>query len=545
MGPELFGRYRPWWLIILVLALASWWVLKESDRPASAAGQVTLAVDPSLEQVAHGLVQRFQAAHPRTGVAVKPVAPALLPLFLRSGRADLALTRENEQVAGSEASRTFPRAILFYDPLVLAAPVFSSLEGLTSRQAEEFLAGKGPANDEIKIMRLTELHPGLRPLPVDGIPPTLDNIASGRYRPARPVVLWERPARIWRPQFNRAAGQLATWLKSAEAAEAFYGTRTATLAVVGDIMLARGVARKIREQGLEYPLARTAARLQRADFAFANLESPFGLKGRPIPDKLIWFRADPSYVAALTGAGIDAVTLANNHILDYDTENFLETLEILERNGILYTGGGRTLGEARRPLLAEVKGIRVAFLGYSQFADLFWSWKYRRSFAATGTLPGVAPMREDYIIEDIRQARSVADIVVVAFHWGEEYQNYPTAAQVALGHRAVETGADIVLGFHPHAIQGIEFYRQGVIAYSLGNFVMDQKRDITRESMILEFLLSPRGVLGVEIVPAMIDEGQPRILEGEERLQLLSKFRSLSSIAKEDFGKKSRIITNN
>jgi len=191
--------------------------------------------------------------------------------------------------------------------------------------------------------------------------------------------------------------------------------------------------------------------------------------------------------------------------------------------------------------VVEVKGIRIAFLGYSQFADLFWSWKYPRTFAATATLPGVAPLREDYVVEDIRQARSRADVVVVAFHWGEEYQNHPTGAQVALGRRSVEAGADIVLGFHPHAIQGIEVYRGGVIAYSLGNFVMDQRRDVTRESMILEFLLSPRGVLGVEVVPVMIEEAQPRILEGEERRRLLSKIRSLSDFTfKEDFGNKSR-----
>ncbi len=301
------------------------------------------------------------------------------------------------------------------------------------------------------------------------------------------------------------------------------------LAVVGDVMLARGVARAIAQHGVEYPFAAVAPRLRAADYTFANLESPLGVKGKAIPGKGIWFRARPEAVAGLVYAGIDGVTVANNHIFDYDTENFLETMEILRKNGIGVTGGGEDLAAARRPLVVDVRGVKVAFLGYSQFADLFWDWNYRRSFAATASRPGVAPVRDAWLAEDIASARRSADVVAVAFHWGEEYVNHPNEAQRRLAHRAIDLGADLVLGFHPHAIQGIERYEKGLIAYSLGNFVMDQKKPLTRESMILEVRLTRQGVAGYEVVPVIIDACQPRILEGEAARPLLDKMARISA----------------
>lgn len=301
-----------------------------------------------------------------------------------------------------------------------------------------------------------------------------------------------------------------------------------TLAVVGDVMLARGVATAIARQGVDYPFAAVAERLRAADYTFANLESPLGVKGKPIPGKGIWFRAPPESVRGLLQAGIDGVTLANNHILDYDTENFLETLGILREHGIGIVGGGEDLETARRPLVARVGGVRVAFLGYSQFADIFWDWGYRRPFAATDSRPGVAPVREETLAEDIARARERADVVAVAYHWGDEYVNYPNPEQRRLARKTIDLGADLVLGFHPHAVQGIERYREGLIAYSLGNFVMDQKRPVTRESMILEIRLTPEGISGYEVVPVMIDDAQPRILEGDEARALLDKIDRIS-----------------
>lgn len=312
--------------------------------------------------------------------------------------------------------------------------------------------------------------------------------------------------------------------------------REVTLVVAGDVMLARGVANRIRAEGCDYPFAETAAILRGADVALANLESPLGVRGRPIPNKMIWFRAAPESVECLQIAGLDLVTVANNHILDYDTENFLETLAILRGAGIEPVGGGLDLTEARRPVVRDVYGVRVAFLAYSQFADIFWSWDYRRTFAATADLPGVAPMHDDHIAEDVALARKSADVVVAAFHWGEEYRNHPTEDQRRVARLAVDSGADIVLGFHPHAIQGLEIYKGRFIAYSLGNFVMDQERPITRESMLIRLLLDGRGVRAAEVIPARIDRGQPRPLTGQEGAQLRRKIREISFVNPDDWG---------
>lgn len=304
---------------------------------------------------------------------------------------------------------------------------------------------------------------------------------------------------------------------------------TITLAVVGDIMLARGVGSAIARHGTAYPFAATAGRLRAADYTFANLESPLGVRGTPIPKKGIWFRARPEAVEGLRFAGIDGVTVANNHILDYDVDNFLETLSILRKNGLGIAGGGEDLAAARRPLVAEVYGVKVAFLGYSQFADIFWDWNDQRPFAATATRPGVAPIREDALAEDIARARKDADVVAVAYHWGEEYVNAPGEEQKRLARRTIDLGADLVLGFHPHAVQGVERYKGGLIAYSLGNFVMDQKRPVTMESMILEVRLSKNGVEGYQVVPVMITDAQPRVLDGEAARQLMDKIERISA----------------
>lgn len=308
---------------------------------------------------------------------------------------------------------------------------------------------------------------------------------------------------------------------------------TVTLAVVGDVILARGVGTAIARHGVEYPFAAVAERLRAADYAFANLESPVGEGGRPIPGKGIWFRARPETVAGLVYAGIDGVSLANNHTLDYDTENFLETLTILREKGVGFAGGGEDLAAARRPLIADVGGVRVAFLAYSQFADLFWDRNYRRSFAATDDRPGVAAIRDDWLAEDIARAREVADVVAVYYHWGEEYVNHPTDEQRRLARLTVDLGADLVLGAHPHALQGIERYRDGLIAYSLGNFVFDQTRPVTKESMILEIQLTKDGVAGYNVVPVWIEDAQPRILEGDAAERLMEKIKGFSATTAE------------
>ena len=234
---------------------------------------------------------------------------------------------------------------------------------LTRAEAETKLKQAGrpgvPGPGALARGRLDDLRPGWRAVPVDGVTPTPETIYSGRYPlPGLVSVVYRTaPAHVLQQLEKLSTGTQPPW---------------ATLSVAGDFMLARGVARAMREHGTLYPVDRVKEHLARADLAFANLESPIGVKGKALPGKQIWFRAPPEAVEILRAAGLDGVAVANNHILDYDTENFLETLDLLKQAGIKYVGGGSNLAEARQPMVLEARGVRVAFLGYSHLADLFF-----------------------------------------------------------------------------------------------------------------------------------------------------------------------------
>ncbi len=395
---------------------------------------------------------------------------------------------------------------------------------LTREEAREQLPRleppREPSPGALARGQLSDLKPGWRAVPVDGITPTPQTVRSGRY----PLV--EMRSVIYPPGAGSIPGLDALRaLATEDPAEEW-----ATVRVVGDLMLARGVARAMRENGTLYPIEKVKEYLASADLTFANLESPIGVKGTPLPGKQIWFRAAPEAMEILTAAGIDGVTVANNHIMDYDEESFLETLDRLKEAGIPWTGGGRNLTEARLPLVLEANGIRVAFLGYSEFADLFFDWDYPRSFAATDERPGVPGINEEWLAEDIRKARQSADVVAVTLHWGVEFTNHPTAEQQQLAHLIVDQGADLVLGYHPHAIQGFEVYKGKFIAYSLGNFVMDrQDTDLARESMILEFQIGADGVKQVQVQPVRIEAEQPYLMTGAGADALRHKMQSISN----------------
>lgn len=287
-----------------------------------------------------------------------------------------------------------------------------------------------------------------------------------------------------------------------------------TLAAAGDVIFDRGVKTVCRRLGRDWPLGAVAPTLSAADVSFVNLETSLARGGQPIPGKGIWFRSDPEFALELKKAGVDVVTLANNHVLDYDEPAFMETLAALRESSIATCGGGLNIDEARTPAVINAGGVTIAFLGYSELADIFWTYSYPRSFRAQKARPGVAPMDEKMVVNDIRKARALADHVVVSFHWGEEYVRTPNPRQIGLAHIAIDAGASVVLGHHPHVLQPVEVYGGGVIFYSLGNFVFDQKKPDTVESMIARVSFSPREVVSAEILPVKIEECRPRLLRG-------------------------------
>ena len=204
----------------------------------------------------------------------------------------------------------------------------------------------------------------------------------------------------------------------------------------------------------------------------------------------------------------DAVSLANNHSGDYGPTAFEEMLDLLQKRGIGYFGGGRDLAQAHAPLLIERKGLRIALLGYNEF--------FPRSFEADADKPGIAWSEDEQVRLDIVDARARlgADIVIPFMHWGWEYQRVPSSRQRQLARLMIDAGADAVVGAHPHVTQGIESYRGKPIVYSLGNFVFDGfTDDASNTGWLLRLELDREGVRHWQIVVAHIDrQGIPHPL---------------------------------
>ena len=275
-----------------------------------------------------------------------------------------------------------------------------------------------------------------------------------------------------------------------------------SIAFVGDIMLA-DTPGKVVKSGRD-PFAPMASILNTADVRVGNLESLIATIGTPVPDKPYTFRAHPRTLPLLK-RHFDALALANNHSGDYGPLAFNEMLGLLERTGIPYFGGGRTLTEAHRPLIIERQGMRIALLSYNEF--------FPRSFEADTGKPGIAWSEDEQVRLDIATARTTyrADLVIPFMHWGWEHERTASQRQRQLARLMVDAGADAVVGGHPHVTQDIEQYRGKPIFYSLGNFVFDSFSDAANNTgWVLRMELDHQGVRAWRIVATRIDrEGTP------------------------------------
>ncbi|OHA85418.1 MAG: hypothetical protein A2591_02980 [Candidatus Yonathbacteria bacterium RIFOXYD1_FULL_52_36] len=245
-------------------------------------------------------------------------------------------------------------------------------------------------------------------------------------------------------------------------------SRDAELFFVGDIMLSRAVGKGMeREKDYAYPFRLVRDELVSADILFGNLESPISNQGSNV-GSIYSFRADPRSVEGLIFAGFDVLSFANNHVGDYGPVALLDTLDHLSRAGLQTVGAGRTQYDAHTPHIVEVNGLHIAFLAYTNIAPAY--------YLELDAEPAVANIVIDEIAQDIAQSKNVynADLVVVSYHWGEEYQTHRNEWQADIAHQTVDAGALLVIGHHPHVVQEVEMYNGGVIAYSLGNFVFDQ-----------------------------------------------------------------------
>lgn len=273
-------------------------------------------------------------------------------------------------------------------------------------------------------------------------------------------------------------------------------------------------------------LAGVAPALRSADIAMVNLETAVTDRGEPTANKEYNFRAPPSAYAALLRGGVDVVTVANNHGMDYGVVGLRDTLRHAKRAGMPVVGGGMNERAAFRPWRTTVNGQRIAIIGATQVIDEeFISW-----WAANGSQPGVASAKyemEDRLALEVKRARATSDTVVVYLHWGEERNQCATASQQSIARRLVQAGADIVVGSHAHALLGAGMLGRAFVAYGLGNFVFYSTEGNAIRSGVLKVTATGRRIDGYRFVPAELRGTLPVIRTGDDRAAAAAEFRDL------------------
>ncbi|MBI5783503.1 MAG: CapA family protein [Gammaproteobacteria bacterium] len=297
------------------------------------------------------------------------------------------------------------------------------------------------------------------------------------------------------------------------------------IAAVGDIMLGGTAAPEMRKYGYDYPFELTKDILKQAQIVFGNLEGPLTDGGAAGTAKQYVFRSPPDKIApALARAGFNIVSLANNHTLDYGPEGLEDTRAALKIAGIHGVGAGRDLAEARQPVYMMADGVTVAFLAYSlTFPEEFWAGPDK---------PGTAFGHERFVRADVTAAREKADLVVVSFHWGQEGKTELRDYQTQLAHAAIDAGASAVLGHHPHILQGVERYKNGVILYSLGNFAFGSFSNTATRSAIALLTFRDRQWRELRMIPLNVKNAevvfQPRPLVGRDAAEVVEHLQQLS-----------------
>jgi poly-gamma-glutamate synthesis protein (capsule biosynthesis protein) len=299
---------------------------------------------------------------------------------------------------------------------------------------------------------------------------------------------------------------------------------------IGDIIFGRFVHQRLAEIGdFSSSFWNIHPHLTWADLTIANLECSLS-DTIPQPDEphTFSFTTVTAAVEGLKLAEIDVVSRANNHALNFGTAGMDDTTAVLDAAGIKHFGAGHNLDEARRAVVVEKNGVTYAFLGYNGISDDY--------DGAGPDYAGTMPLETDYVVQDIERELAAGHVVIPYFHWGIEYVADPSEEQRYFAQLAIDHGASLVMGSHPHWVQAVETYRGKAIVYSLGNFIFDQDWSVeTTQGMIAHIWMKGGDVLSIDLVPIVIeDEHRPRVMSPQEAVPVLNRVWEASE----------RIITN-
>ena len=289
---------------------------------------------------------------------------------------------------------------------------------------------------------------------------------------------------------------------------------TAVLRFGGDTTMSDFFGTYTDTYGMNYLWEDVSALTNSADYAFVNLETSVSERGQSVKPTGFGFRSNPKHLQAYVNAGIDMVMLANNHVLDYGIDAFSDTITNLNNYNIKYVGAGENYTEASAVKYVDIKGIKIGFFD----ADAILPKDY---WDATEKEGGVMPFSSDYydkVYQIINDANSKCDKLIVLLHWGVEYTNIPTSSQVEVAHKLVDSGADIIIGGHPHVLQGIEYYKNVPIYYSIGNFIFYKNNDDAGLTGLFEIELDKNNIISSKVYPININKCKANLLKTDDAL---------------------------
>jgi poly-gamma-glutamate capsule biosynthesis protein CapA/YwtB (metallophosphatase superfamily) len=379
----------------------------------------------------------------------------------------------------------------------LAIPFTEEWEGVSLEQAEEILS---QGHESITILPWSDMKPDQKALRIDGLSPH----DSGYPFVDRWSLVADRP-------FKEATKDLASQLRESENDSIIH------LAAVGDISLDRTLGEVLSRGDLQFPFSAVAEQLQEADISVGNFESALGESGIP-QQKSYTFRAPPKAATSLALGGFDILSLANNHGMDYGEIALIEAISLLEQQGLSTVGAGENNALAYSPQIMEVNGLKTAFFGYANVPVEGGGFDVA-SWTAGIDKPGIAWAEPQIVANNITAIRDQVDLIVILLHSGIEYLPTPSETQKSIAHTAIDAGADLVIGHHAHILQGIEYYKDGVIIYGTGNFAFDINGP--PESAIYHIWLDRDGVREIALDPVIVQPGgKPRLADNSEAKQI-------------------------
>lgn len=294
-----------------------------------------------------------------------------------------------------------------------------------------------------------------------------------------------------------------------------------TLLFTGDVLLSDYVLNNYDSSGIEGILSpELLDELRNADITVINNEFPFSTRGIQAPDKQFTFRVDPKYVSILTDMGVDIAGIANNHVLDYGPDALQDTFDTLDAAGIEYMGAGNDLSRASALITKEAGGKTFGFLAASRVIPVV-SWDVQNS--SPGVFTTYDPTK---LIAAIEAAKSSCDYLTVFVHWGIERDEYPQDYQVSMAKQYIDAGADLVIGSHPHVLQGITYYNDKPICYSLGNFIFN--RDIPQTAAV-KVTINGENEPEVRLLAATASNARTVLCEDAQKATIFDYVESIST----------------